>query len=89
MGELRQIPYEVEVLPDTFGCLVKLKGEDHEALAVYFPSQNKWDITCSCNDPSVKGGKSRWYVTGAEQKLVEDRFMAHLSYFNRPKTRID
>lgn len=89
MAELKEIPITAEYVPGSMNHLLKLEGHDHKALAVYFPSKNGWDVTCSCDDPTVKGGKSRWWVNGESDIPVTQKFQAHLSYYSRPKTRAD
>lgn len=91
MAELRELPFTCEVVENTRGELVRLDGQGHRALAVFFPSKGGWDVTCSCDDPTNKTGKSRWFINGKISDLdaVKNRFQSHLSYFNRPKTRAD
>ena len=89
MAELREIPFTHHFVPGTLNHLLKMQGANHEALGVYLTERKGWDVTCSCDDPIAKGGKSHWFVNGLDHTPVLEKFHAHLSYFDRPKTKAD
>lgn len=88
MGELRQIPFEIDRSISVPGRLLVMRTVDHYA-RIQWTNDGAAIVMCSCKD---KDGKdTRWKISAkrASDEEIMATFNSHLAYFQRAATKPD